>query len=564
MKKNHIIIDEMRLLLSGNWMFFFLVMNVLLLSSCSEDNNTVNENPVVIEEEEEVVIPEGSFTWNVDMNGIYRDGIPFFLNGQSWAKVTPFTYGSGTTNETLVKEKLSELSAIGVNTLRIYGSPNDSKWGNSFFENYANLIQWIEEWNEANPDGGDPNKAMHYMVQISPEDNLSSLSDDLPTNDAESFKRAINDTSNPASVASLITDINNAAGTGGSKYLMGYLIYHELNVSSKYAVWYNTIGAQGIEDFMNAVADAIHTTYAPGKLVSHTGDAKDSGNGISVDLYKEIEDLDAINGNVFKNFDLLGFNLYISTDAILKESSYYNRIVNRREFSVNSDRGWYVGETGASYDRDANSSSVAAANYENHEGGANLQIMYSKTKSLGNLLGFMLFTVQDNDTDLEISSAIKQRGYYDFYGDKKFLFYIYKDILIDEISTNNRFHSTDEHEIGVVIVEGTSDYTITFQFKNKTTLDKEFFWSIYGDAGSGSQRFSTLKEKNYLILNAGQQATITKTVVKSGSTNLFAILASVIKEKVPNNQYFYGREHVLSDGISTVAGLNLNTSNMPL
>ena len=505
-----------------------------------------------------------SFTWTVDANGMYRNGSPFFLNGQSWAKATPFTDGTGTSNEILVKEKLSELSSIGVNTLRIYGSPDESKWGNSFFENYANLITWIEEWNVDNPDGGDPNKAMHYMVQISPEDNLSSLSDDLPTNDAASFARAISDTSHKGSVASLITTINEAAGPNGSQYLMGYLIFHELNVSSKYTSWYNAVGAQGIEDFMNQVADAIHTTYAPGKLVSHTGDAKDSGNGTSDNLYQEIEDLDSNAGNVFENFDLLGFNLYISTDAMLKENTYYDRIVNRRGISVNSNRGWYVGETGASYDRDASSSSVAAANYENHEGGANLQIMWKKTKELGNLIGFMLFTVQDNDTDLAISSAIKQRGHYDFYGDKKFLYYIYKDILIDEISTNNRFHSTDDHEIGVTIVEGATDYTITFQFNNKTTSDKEFFWSIHGDAGSGSQRFSKLEEEDYLILDAGEQSSFTKTVVKPNSNTLFAISASVIKEKTPDNQYFYGREHLFSDAISTVAGLNLNINNAPL
>ena len=504
------------------------------------------------------------FTWTVDANGMYRDGIPFFLNGQSWAKATPFTDGTQATNETLVKEKLSELSAIGVNTLRIYGSPDESSWGNQYFDNYANLIKWIEEWNVANPDGGDPNKAMHYMVQISPEDNISTLSDDLPTNDAASFARAISDTSHPGSVASLITTINDAAGPNGSQYLMGYLIFHEFNVSSKYASWYNEVGAQGIEDFMNAVADAIHNTYAPGKLVSHTGDAKDSGNGISVNIYEELEDLDTTNGNVFESFDLLGFNLYISTDAMLKENSFYDRIVNRRGYSVNSNRGWYIGETGASYDRDANSSSVAAANYENHEGGANLQIMWQKSKALGNLIGFMLFTVQDNDTDLPISSAIKQRGHYDFYGDKKFLYYIYKDILIDEISTNNRFHSTDDHEIGVTIVETSADYTITFQFNNKSVLDKEFFWSIHGDAGNGSQRFSNLEEENYLILNAGQETTVVRTVVKPGSNDLFAISASVIEEKTPSNQYFYGREHVFSDGISTVAGLNLNLNNLPL
>jgi len=505
-----------------------------------------------------------SFNWSVDANGIYRDGVPFFLNGQSWAKATPFTDGTGTVNETLVKEKLSELSAIGVNTIRIYGSPDDSDWGNSYFSNYANLIRWIEEWNVENPDGGDPNKAIHYMVQISPEDNLSSLSDDLPTNDEASFARAISDTSHPGSVASLINTINNAAGTGGSKYLMGYLIYHELNVSSKYASWYNAVGAQGIEDFMNAVADAIHNTYAPGKLVSHTGDAKDSGNGIAVNIYQEIENLDTTSGNVFKNFDLIGFNLYISTDAMLKENQYYDRIVNRRGFSVNSNRGWYVGETGASYDRDANPSSVAAANYENHEGGANLEIMWHKTKALGNLIGFMLFTVQDNDTDLPVSSAIKQRGHYDFYGDKKFLYYIYKDILIDEVSTNNRFHSTDEHEIGVNIVEGATDYTITFQFKNKTASNKEFFWSIHGDAGSGSQRFSDLEDEAYLILSPGQEMSVERTVTKPSSNSLYAISALVIKEKTPSNQYFYGREHTLSDGISTVAGLNLYTDNPAL
>lgn len=505
-----------------------------------------------------------SFNWSVDANGIYRDGTPFFLNGQSWAKATPFTDGTGTANEALVKEKLSELSAIGVNTLRIYGSPDDSDWGNAFFSNYGNLIKWIEEWNDDNPDGGDPNKAMYYMVQINPEDNLSSLSDDLPENNAASFARAISDTSHPGSVASLIETINNAAGEHGSRYLLGYLIYHEFNVSSKYTSWYNAVGAQGIEDFMNAVADAIHTTYAPGKLVSHTGDAKDSGNGTSVNIYQEIENLDSTSGNVFENFDLIGFNLYISTDAMLKENQYYNRIVNRRGFSVNSNRGWYVGETGASYDRDANPNSVAAANYENHEGGANLEIMWHKTKTLGNLIGFMLFTVQDNDTDLPISSAIKQRGHYDFYGDKKFLYYIYKDILIDEVSTNDRFHSTDEHEIGVNIVEGATDYTITFQFKNKTTSNKEFFWSIHGDAGSGSQRFSDLEEEAYLILSSGQEVSVERTVAKPSSNNLYAISASVIKEKTPSNQYFYGREHTLSDGISTVAGLNLNTDNPAL
>ncbi|MDN3619546.1 hypothetical protein QWY81_08790 [Polaribacter undariae] len=505
-----------------------------------------------------------SFNWTVDANGMYRNGTPFFLNGQSWAKATPFTDGQQTNSEALVKEKLSELSAIGVNTLRIYGSPDDSKWGNSYFENYANLIKWIEEWNVANPDGGNPNKAMHYMVQINPEDNISDLSDDLPTNDAASFARAISDTSHKGSVASLINTINTAAGTDGSKYLMGYLMYHELNVSSKYASWYNEIGAQGIEDFMNAAADAIHNTYAPGKLVSHTGDAKDSGNGISVNLYQELENLDSEDGNVFENFDLLGFNLYISTDAILKKNSYYKRIVHRRGISVNSNRGWYVGETGASYDRDANSSSVAAANYENHEGAANLEIMFHKTKELGNLIGFMLFTVQDNDTDLAISSVIKQRGHYDFYGDKKFLYYIYKDILIDQVSTNNRFHSTDDHEVGVTIEESTSNYSITFQFKNKTTSDKEFFWSIHGDQGSGNQRFSKLEEESYLMLNAGEQTSFTKTIVKPSSNVLFAVSASVIKEKTPDNQYFYGREHVFSDAISTVAGLNLNVNNFPL
>lgn len=493
------------------------------------------------------------YSWTVTRDGIYRDGDLFYLRGQSWAKQTPLTYNNGTSNETEVKQKLSELSEIGVNTLRIYGSPDDSDWDGT--SNFANLIKWIEEWNVDNPDGGDPNKAMYYLVQINPQDDESTISDLLPHNNSASFNRAIHDLSNPASVATLVNDVDNI--TGGSKYLLGYMIYHELNGSTKYVDWYNEVGASGIEDFMNEVADALHDTYAPGKLVTHTGDAKQP----TADIYEQIENLDNSNGNVFANFDIIGFNLYISTTQMLSEGTYYDRIPQRRGFSVNSNRGWYIGETGASSDVAAETW-IPAVNYTQSQGLANLQIMWQKSDELNDLIGFMLFTVQDNDLGATISDDMKQRGYFDVYGDKKFLYYAYPDV-VSEISTNERYHYTDDHAVGVKIVDGSSSYTITFEFENKTSSSKDFFWSIYGDDGSTSQRFNVLEDEDYVTLSANSSTTITKTVTKPSSNDLFAVEAVVIEDLTPSNSYSYGRDHLLADAIGTVAGLNLNTGNLP-
>jgi len=499
------------------------------------------------------VIFAQDYSWTVTKDGIYRDGSLFYLRGQSWAKQTPITYNTGASSEVALKQTLSELNAIGVNTLRIYGSPDDSDWDGS--ANFANVIKWIEEWNVDNPDGGDPNKAMYYLVQINPADDESTISDRLPHNTSASFNRAIHDDSNSGSLARLVSAVDDV--TGGSQYLLGYMIYHELNGSNKYIDWRDTVGASGIEDFMNAAADALHTTYAPGKLVTHTGDAKQPAD----DIYEQVENLDNTDGNVFANFDMIGFNLYISTTEMLKEGVYYDRIPQRRGFSVNNNRGWYIGETGASSDVGA-STEIPAVNYTQSQGLANLQIMWQKSKALGDLIGFMLFTVQDNDLGATISDDIKQRGYFDVYGDKKFLYYAYPDV-INDISTNERYHSTEDHGVGITIVDDGSDYTMTFHFENKTSSNKDFFWSIYGDDGGTSQRFSNLFDEAYLNINANSSATIVRVVPKPSGNDLFAVEAVVIDDLTPNNSYSYGRDHILSDAIGTVAGLNLNTGNVP-
>jgi len=504
-----------------------------------------------------VVFAHTPYTWAATSSGIFRNGDAFYLNGQSWGKMTDFTYLKGAGAETIVKQKLTELNEIGINVLRLYGSPDENDWGESS-ANYGNLITWIEEWNVANPDNGDPNDAMYYMVQLSPKDPQSSITKNLPENTSTSFDRAINDHRNPGSVASMVQHLDNI--TGGSKYLLGYLIYHEFNYSPKYADWYQAIEARGIEDFMNAVADAIHNTLAPGKLVSHTGDLKST----TTDIYDEIEDLDSAEGNVFESFDLIGFNLYASTDSLLSENAYYDKIVQHRSLSVNNNRGWFVGENGASYDLDADPEDVQAANYTNPGGIANLQILRQKCEELGNMIGFMMFTVQDNDKrQTSDFNSMKQRGHFDFYGDKKFLYFAYPDI-IDEISINKRHHSTDDHDVGVTIINGSGTYTVSFEFENKTSSSKDFFWSIHGDdEGSSSQRFTDLVEQEFLTLSAGQSTTVVRTVLKPSSNNLFAVTATVIEDLTPTNSYLWGREHLLSDAIGTVAGLNLNVNNLP-
>lgn len=500
------------------------------------------------------VVLSQTYIWTTTKDGIFRDGEPFFLHGQSWAKKTAFTYNEGEDAETKVKTVLTKLHDVGVNAVRIYGSPDDSDWDGS--SNFNNLIKWIEEWNEENPDDGDPNKAMYYMVQLSPEDPQSSISGNLPENSTASFNRAIYDLSNDGSVNNLIESIDGI--TGGSKHLLAYLIYHELNVSDKYSEWYTSIGASGIESFMNKVADAIHTSFAPGKLVAHTGDSKDVSNGI----YESVEALDDTDGNVFANFDMLGFNLYISTDGLLSENEYYQRIVSRRQLSVNDSRGWFIGETGASYDKEADPVSVAAANYTNPQGGANLQLMWDKTKALGNMIGFMLFTVQDNDLGEVVGDQMKQRGFFDAYNSKKFLYYIYPDV-IEEISTNERFHSSLDHNIGVKIIEETDSYKISFEIENRTSEEKEFLYTVHSDDGSSKQRYSVSEDEEYLTLQGGEDTLITKTYLKAVTNSLLAITLNVIMEYSPFNSYLWGREHILDDAISTVAGLNLNVENLP-
>ncbi len=395
------------------------------------------------------------------------------------------------------------------------------------------------------------------MVQLSPKDPQSSLEGNMPEKSTASFNRAIFDANNDASIKSLINAINDA--TGGSKYLLAYLIYHELNISSKYADWLSAVGASGIENFMNQVADAIHTSIDPGKLIAHTGDSKDVSN----DIYKAVESIDTISGNVFAKFDLLGFNLYISTDAMLNEDQYYQRIVERRAFSVNASRGWCIGETGASYDSEADPSKVAAANYTNAQGGANLQIMWQKTKALGNMIGFVLFTVQDNDLGEDIGNSMKQRGFFDAYATKKFLYYVYPDV-INEISSNERCHSTNEHKIAVKITEQTDSFIIHFEFENKSSTAKSYLYTVHSDAGYGKQRFSVEEAKAYLTLAPDADTTIIKSFIIKNSNNLLAITSNVISEHDPFYPYLWGREHTLSDAISTIAGLNYNTDNHPL
>ncbi|MEP0365867.1 MAG: DUF11 domain-containing protein [Cyclobacteriaceae bacterium] len=490
-----------------------------------------------------------AFEWRTTADTLYRDGVPCFLKGQSWAKKTVFTYQRDEAAEQDVKQVLTELHEIGVNTIRIYGSPNDSDWDGS--ANFHNLIRWIEEWNVENPDEGDPKSAMYYMVQLSPADPQSPISSDLPENSEAAFDRAINDPTNPESVASLVQQVDDL--TEGSKYLMGYLIYHELNVSSKYDEWRDAIGLQGIEDFMNAVADSLHNRYAPGKLVAHTGDAKDDED----DIYQGIESLDQVKGNVFENFDMLGFNLYISSDALITKNRYYDRIVNRRALSVNETRGWFIGETGPSFDKSASSSAVAAANYTNPEGGANLQLMFVKSAELGNMIGYMLFTVQDNDLGAQVGDDIKQRGYYDVYGDKKFLYYIYPDVL-NSISSNHRKRLTSSYLMELTIDDVGDTYRITYRFENYSDSDNRTLeYNIHADDGSGgSQRFGETICAEYVTLAPCEAIEIVKTV-SIPSSKFVVASASLIREFAPENPYLWGREHLLEDAICTVAGLNL-------
>ncbi|MDF7809185.1 hypothetical protein P4E94_17200 [Pontiellaceae bacterium B12219] len=493
---------------------------------------------------------QSQFRWTSNGEGLFRDGVPFFLRGQSWAKKTAFTYdrGSGSDVEAEVKEVLNSLSAIGVNVIRIYGSPDESEWAGAW--NYHNLITWIEEWNVANPDGGDPNKAMYYLIQLSPSDPQSSISDGMPERSAASFERAIHDSAHRGSIVSMVESIETL--TGGSMYLLGYLIYHELNISTKYDEWRNTIGAQGIEDFMNAAADALHETYAPGKLVTHTGDAKDTAG----DIYDEIESLDEIDGNVFGHFDLIGFNLYISTDALLEQDKYYDRITRRRSISVNPARTWYIGETGASYDESANPRAVALANHSNAQGGANLQLMWNASRALGNMAGFMLFTVQDNDLGESIGNQIKQRGFYDCFGDRKFLYFIYPDVVNEE-SANCRWHNRSQHNLGVSISESATEYIVEFLLHNKSAETQNFRWSIFRDNGGNSrQRFSELVDDDFEVLAGGATKTVVRKIPIPDAGSLFVATASQIIDLRPRGAYRWGREHLLGDAVCTVFGMS--------
>lgn len=498
---------------------------------------------------------QASLDWRVTNNGIYKDGVAFFLKGQSWGKMSNFTYKKGPDAEQEVKQKLTELHEIGINVLRLYGSPDEDDWGEAY-ANYANLITWIEEWNAANPDNGSPNDAIYYLIQLSPKDPQSPIPSNLPEYSSESFSRAISDTSNPGSVASMVQYIDEV--TGGSRFLLGYLIYHEFNYSQKYASWYHTIGARGIEDFMNSVADALHNTLAPGKLVSHTGDVR----SISPDLYDEIENIDSDQGNVFAHFDLLGFNFYTNTDSLLSEDAEYKKIVQHRSISVNGSRGWFIGEHGASYDLNADPAKVQSASYTNPEGIANLQLFWRKCRELENMVGFMMFTVQDNDKgQADDFDSMKQRGHFDLYGDKKFLYFAYPDVVNDS-PADHRVHSTDEHGLGVTIKAESGNYTINIEFENKTPFDKVFSWSIHGDdGGSSRQRFTKLIEQEYLSLPGGKSASVVNTIANISGDDLYVVTATVIENLAPPNAYLWGREHILSDAIGTVAGLDLLTAD---
>lgn len=482
------------------------------------------------------LLSQQPYHWTTDKDGIYRNGKKFFLQGQSWAKKTTFTYNLGDGAEERVKEVLTDLHHIGINTIRIYGSPNESSWDNS--SNYHNLIKWIEEWNIEHPDNGDPNKAIYYLVQISPTDNRSSLAFKLPEYSVTSIDRAIHDSSNPESVSSLVSKVDRYSN--GSRYLLGYMVYHELNISSKYDKWMDSVGAQGIESFMNEVADSLHDTYAIGKLVTHTGDAKETTR----DIYKEIESLDNIQGNVFDHFDFLGFNLYISTNSLMKENSYYKRVINRRALSVNSSRGWIIGETSASTDYSAHPDLVAAANYSTVQALANLKLMWEKTNELGDLIGFMLFTVQDNDLmELTDFDSMKQRGFYDLCGDKKSLYFTYPDI-INSRNINNSKHVTSTHEIGIDYLDGG---IVRFYMTNKAPISKEFLFSVYSDDGRSSQRYNQELFQRYLTLAPMEKFSFNLNI-PYGEKELVAFI-SVINNRNPKMKYLWGREYIVDDTV---------------
>ena len=92
----------------------------------------------------------------------------------------------------------------------------------------------------------------------------------------------------------------------------------------------------------------------------------------------------------------------------------------------------------------------------------------------------------------------------------------------------------------------------------------QFSSSIYGDdGGSSKQRFSIEKHVEYVTLNPGEEKIIKKTEAIPPNNSLLAVTASVIEKHTPINQYLWGREHLLSDAISTLAGLNLNLENLP-
>lgn len=464
-------------------------------------------------------------TWSSDTKGITRDGTKINLIGQSYSTISTLL-----NNPDTVFGILDEFNKYGGNAIRLYQWMKDPARRKS-------TIQNIETWNDRNPDNGDPNKSIHYWVQLNPMLSNGSLPDLSKKSDIE---EAIYSISNKYSLQSQINDVLSE----NNEHLMGILIYHELNVGSEIKEWIRVNDPVAVDDYMNKIADEIHTKMAPGLLVSHTGDVKVKTDPLK-DAYLKIESIDDISGNVFANFDFLGWDFYISNVYLISGLEYGERLANRRNMSVMDNRGWIVGETGPSNLMEGKGSG-GLNDHTQSQAMAQMEIMYEKCLELGDLVGYVYYGLIDS----KLTDITKMRGWFDFYGYPKSTLYTISSIHSDSDNSNRSFENQDTKITGKSYI---SDDSVVLEVEALNSSEEVMIMNINilsaQDTSKIVYEHISQLEQNIQVA-PGESIKTTQELNRSEYDGDYFFTVRMVIGSEPENSYKYGRDKLTVGALS--------------
>lgn len=443
------------------------------------------------------------YRWTVDAtHGLRRDGKPFYMRGVG------LSTGTTICGRYELYRILDQLHEAGFNVIRLYAPPSDTY-------SCDTAIAVCEQWNADHPDGGDPNRAIHYMIEFKPRLKDGSMPD---LDDPESIRQALHG-DHPQSLKSMIQSVNHHR----PRHLLAYIFGHEFTFSGGINAWLRKYQYQKVADFFQLTGDAIRKQYAPGILMSHECDGRVA--------YDRFEALDDIPGNTLAGCDMLGWNWYPDTQKLMS-GEIEPMLKKWRDMS--GSRGWYIGETSPT--TDVNCPRWSARNYTQPQACANIEAFYRLCRKVGGNIGFNLFKSTDDGN----TAVGKQRGVFDWYLSPKMRYFMHDQIMLLSNPGDRSFENDQCCISGEVTTKGKA-YHISWSARNKT--DKRLFIRLEKlGAADTPQYFEPVEDAHDIPVEPGQTVKGSFALDASAHTGEYVISLRMMSDINPPNAYLNGRD----------------------